>query len=140
MLDHRTAGLGVVTTYQNFPQGYSTIPPYANNPSPTVFPSPPEAIAYDPIGMACAVLSLATNVISTALIGYKTWYVIIFGRCREYSRNFRIRIHRRTMQKYQVGGKTAQARAVSVLMFIVESGVGYCLLWVRRFHSTSAVD
>ena len=34
------------------------------------------------------------------------------------------------MRKYPMGGQTAQARAVSVLMFIVESGVGYCLLWV----------
>ena len=31
------------------------------------------------------------------------------------------------------------SRAVSVLMFIVESGVGYCLLWVRRSDFSSAV-
>ena len=45
------------------------------------------------------------------------------------------RIHRRIMQEYQVIGKMAQTRAVRVMMFIVESGVGYCLLWVRRFLS-----
>ena len=39
----------------------------------------PEALAYDSIGLACAVLSLATNVIATALIGYKAWYAIILG-------------------------------------------------------------
>ena len=97
----------------------------------------PEALAYDSIGLACAVLSLATNVIATALIGYKAWYAIILGHDREYLNNICIRTNRRTIKKYQMGGQTVQARAVSVLMFIVESGVGYCLLWVRRFLSVS---
>ena len=92
-------------------------------------------MAYDPIGVACTVLYLATNAIATALIGYKTWYAIIFDCHSEYFNNICIRIHRRAMKKYQV---TAQARAASVLMLIVESGVGYCLLWVRRFHSALA--
>ena len=47
----------------------------------------PEALAYDPIGLACAVLSLATNVIATALIGYKAWYAIFLGYHREYLNN-----------------------------------------------------
>ena len=125
--------LGIVTSYQNFPQGYSTL---LSNGASNI----PEALAYDSIGLACAVLSLATNVIATALIGYKAWYAIFLGYYREYLYNLCIRTNRRMMQKYSMGGQTAQARAVSVLMFIVESGVGYCLLWVRRFHSTSAVD
>ena len=65
--------LGIVTMYQNLPQGYSTIPSSTIN----VVLEPPVAMAYDPIGLACAVLSLATNMIATALIGYKAWYDIL---------------------------------------------------------------
>ena len=123
--------LGIVTSYQNFPQGYSTL---LSNGASNI----PEALAYDSIGLACAVLSLATNVIATALIGHKAWYVIIPGYCREYLNILCIRTNRRIVKKYQIGGETTQARAVSVLMFIVESGVGYCLLWVRLFISVSS--
>ena len=30
----------------------------------------------NPVGLACAVLSLVTNVLSTSLIAYKAWYVL----------------------------------------------------------------
>ena len=34
------------------------------------------------------------------------------------------------MQYLRVGGKVIQSRALSALIFIVESGICYCVLWV----------
>ena len=67
--------LAIVTTYQNMPQGYSTLP---SSKSSTLFQAP-QAMAFDPIGLACAVFSLATNVIANALIGYKAWCAILLN-------------------------------------------------------------
>ena len=123
--------LGIVTTYQNLPQGYSTIP---SSTFDSLFKFP-VAMAYDPVGLACAVLSLATNVIATTLIGYKAWYVILLPCHSGCPTTICIRIHRRTIRQFQARGKATQSHALNVMMIIVESGVGYCLLWVPRLHA-----
>ena len=69
----RSTALGIVTTYQNLPRGYSSL----STSTVENIAALPVAMAYDPVGLACAVLSLATNVIATALIGYKAWYVLL---------------------------------------------------------------
>ena len=114
--------LGITTTYQNFPQGYGSLSLITES-------STPRGMAYDPIGVACVALSLITNIAATSLIGYKTWY-IASSIPSEYFTSICFRIHRRTLKGHQVGGKKIQSRGLSTLMLIVESGVGYCLLWV----------
>ena len=91
-------------------------------------------MAYDPVGIACAAVTLFTNAVATALIGYKVWCAFLFMWCSNDAIMMRVRIHRRAMRSHRARGKATQSRALDTLMFVVESGIGYCLLWVRRSH------
>ncbi|KAI1798384.1 hypothetical protein LXA43DRAFT_1088492 [Ganoderma leucocontextum] len=67
-----------------------------------------EGVSY---GIAATVLSLATNVLATSLIGYKFWE------------------HGHILKKYIVIGPRIR-RLEKVLCLLVESGITYCLLWI----------
>ena len=89
----------------------------------------------DPWGLAAVAFSLATNTFSTSLIGYKAWYVALprvlppnphliggpFGHCREH----------RSFLRAHLGTRRSTTTVVRMLALLVESGVAYCLIWVR---------
>ena len=88
------------------------------------------------VGVAATPLSLATNVLATALVAYKSWQVSPmrmrtlavskFGRLTSrYARRYRV-----MLRKYiEVG--TRVSRPEKVMVLLVESGeVVHCLLWV----------
>ncbi|KAM5539166.1 hypothetical protein V8D89_007039 [Ganoderma adspersum] len=76
-------------------------------------PQVPQALFGDnAFADACAVLSLAVNVLATALIGYKAW------------------VHRRLLRGQFGHGPGQQSRVVKALALLVESGTIYCLLLI----------
>ncbi|KAI1793628.1 hypothetical protein LXA43DRAFT_941906 [Ganoderma leucocontextum] len=72
----------------------------------------PMVYSRDPFGTAAIALSLATNVFSTALIGYKTWE------------------HRQFLRQH-LGGVGSSTQVLKVMALLVESGMIYCLVWVE---------
>ncbi|PIL26809.1 hypothetical protein GSI_11070 [Ganoderma sinense ZZ0214-1] len=77
--------------------------------------SPPPGPRVLSLGLAACVLSLATNLLATLLVGYKAW------RMRRRLRGF-------LLAKVQVGG--TRSRTWKVLSLLVESGAVYCATWV----------
>ena len=86
---------------------------------------------------ACAVLSLALNILATGLIGYKAWCVpcaptagcaigIDFGRIYAPCID---RVHRRLLRGHFGHGRR-KSRVVKALALLVESGTIYCVLLV----------
>ncbi|KAM5539188.1 hypothetical protein V8D89_007061 [Ganoderma adspersum] len=69
---------------------------------------------------ACAVLSLALNILATGLIGYKAW-------CGIYA--YIHRVHRRLLRGHFGHGRR-KSRVVKALALLVESGTIYCLLLI----------
>ncbi|KAH9920556.1 uncharacterized protein BXZ73DRAFT_80128 [Epithele typhae] len=68
------------------------------------------ATAFTGLTLAAYSLSLLTNLVATALIGFRAWQ------------------HRRFLREY-LGDKHG-SRSLAVLSLLVESGVGYCVIWV----------
>ena len=85
--------------------------------------------ALDRFGSACFFLSFASNVIATSLIGYKAWYVYpqLFSRRIDTT----YRVHRKILKEL-LHKSTLNSRALALLALLIESGIGYSLLWVCR--------
>ena len=83
----------------------------------------------DLFGLAASVLSLATNMVATILIGCKAWCVM---HC--YYSLFRLidlsdaREHAKIMGS--VSSLKRSSRVEKILIFLVESGTVYCIIWV----------
>lgn len=73
---------------------------------------------------------LATNIVATSLIGYKTWYIVKF-RTRSWSSlsTWHNRTYRRFIRQ-NIIGKNRKTSIQKILAILVESGILYCFVWV----------
>jgi hypothetical protein len=81
--------------------------------------------------------TLATNLLSTVLIGIQAWWVIDFRHESHlfFFFFFSMRVHRRKrgLLLNYLSSSSAAIRFEKVVAMLVESGFVYCCIWVRRF-------
>ena len=84
------------------------------HPDNNVLLSSPTGVLYEGsvYGEAATALSLGTNVLATLSVGYKLWH------------------YRKILRKYIVIGSQV-IRLEKALAMILESGMAYCIIWVR---------
>ena len=90
-------------------------------------------------GYAALGISLLSNVFATVLIGIKAWYVtrlLGISTCSDDRVIFSCeREHRKIIQ--QSFGHSATTTVSSTLILFTESGLLYCVLWVRQVPISS---
>ena len=84
-----------------------------------------------PAGIAACVLSLSTNVLATALVGYKAWCVadlmlefLVWRKFTDISRE-----SRRRLKKY-LAASTQASQVEKLFSLLIESGAVYSAIWV----------
>ena len=77
--------------------------------------------------------TLATNVLSTSLIGIQLWWVVNFStRPILFFSSKREHRRKRHVLFSHLSGSSVAIRAEKILAMLVESGFAYCCIWVRH--------